>query len=577
MESGVAPVEVAISMKRYGVMETRTLEQLIADGESLTVEFKRRLEGDALVATVACMANGEGGSVLVGVEDDGGLVGTTGPDGGAPDAARMAAYIQNNTEPAQSVAISVAELEGKQIVRIDVPRADPGPVGTRSGRFTRRTLDARGEPGCVPMTAHEIVSMGMLTRGQDFAASRAMGAELEDLDPLEFDRFRRMCRETNDPYGELSDTDILKALGLVPQSGGISLGAVLLFGREESLRRWVPGAEVLVHDVRAGSAVQERIVAGLLKTAERVHEFLDARTDSVELYVGMHRISLPLISISTRREAVANALVHRDYSMLGPIRIQLSDDEFVVTSAGGFPRGVTIENILEESRARSPILAEAFRRAGLVERRGKGVNEMFESQLRAGRDAPSYRRTTSESVTVAVPLGSSDIDLVRFLVGFENDKQTTLTMGELRVIHSIRAAGSATPRELAEELALDPAVVRSTAGRLVERGVLEARGQGRSRQYHLTARFYDLAQDRSAYVRVKGADPLQQERMILDYVQAYGRITRSQAAEVCQVAPPQARTTLKRLVDQGRLKLVGERRAAHYVLPSPGTSAGSDG
>ncbi len=558
-------------------METCTVEHLIAGGESLTVEFKRRLEGDALTAAVACMANGQGGSILVGVDDDRTLVGATGPDGGLPDPARMAAFIQNTTEPAHAVSISIAVLEGKHIVRIDVPMADPGPVGTRSGRFTRRTLDARGEPGCVPMTAHEIVSMGMQTRGLDFAASRAMDADLEDLDPLEFDRFRRMCREAGDPYGDLSDVDIIKALGLVPQSGGVSLGAILLFGREASLRRWVPGAEVLVHDIRAGSAVQERIVAGLLKTAERVHEFLDARTDSVELYVGMHRISLPLLSASTRREAVANALVHRDYSVLGPVRIQLSDDEFLVTSAGGFPRGVTIENILDESRARSPILAEAFRRAGLVERRGKGVNEMFESQLRAGRDTPSYRRTTSESVTVAVPLGSSDIDLVRFLVGFENDKQTTLTMGELRVIHSIRAVGSATPRELAEELALDPAAVRSTAGRLVEKGVLEARGQGKSRQFHLTARFYDLAQDRGAYVRVKGADPLQQERMILDYVQAFGRITRSQASEVCQVTPLQARATLKRLVDQGRLQLVGERRAAHYVLPTAGASWRSDG
>lgn len=562
-------------MKVYGVMDARTIEQLIADGESLTVEFKRRLEGDALTAAVACMANGQGGSILVGVDDDRSLVGAAGPGGGPPDAARMAAFIQNTTEPAHGVSISIMVLEGKQIVRIDVPKADPGPVGTRSGRFTRRTLNARGEPGCVPMTAHEIVSLGMLTRGQDFAASRAMDADIEDLDPLEFDRFRRMCRETGDPYGELSDVDIIKALGLLPQSGGISLGAVLLFGREESLRRWVPGAEVLVHDIRAGSAVQERIVAGLLKTAERVHEFLDARTDSAELYVGMHRIDLPLIASSTRREAVANALLHRDYSVLGPVRIQLSDDEFLVTSAGGFPQGVTIENILDESRARSPILAEAFRRAGLVERRGKGVNEMFESQLRAGRDVPSYRRSTSESVTVAVPLGSSDIDLVRFLVAFENDRQTALTMGELRVIHSIRAVGSASPRELAEELALDPAAVRTTAGRLVEKGVLEARGQGRSRQFHLTARFYDLAQDRGAYVRVKGADPLQQERMILDYVQAFGRITRSQAAELCQVTPLQARTTLKRLVDQGRLQLEGERRAAHYVLPTSDASPGS--
>jgi hypothetical protein len=71
----------------------------------------------------------------------------------------------------------------------------------------------------------------------------------------------------------------------------------------------------------------------------------------------------------------------------------------------------------------------------------------------------------------------------------------------------------------------------------------------------------------AAYVRVKGADPIQQERMIGDYVDAYGSITRSQAAGLCQVSPTQARATLKRMVDREDLQLVGERRGAKYVRP----------
>lgn len=63
-------------------------------------------------------------------------------------------------------------------------------------------------------------------------------------------------------------------------------------------------------------------------------------------------------------------------------------------------------------------------------------------------------------------------------------------------------------------------------------------------------------------------DPLQQERMVLDYVGAYGSISRSQAAQLCQTTPVQARATLKRLVDVGRLTLQGERRGARYILTS---------
>ncbi|GAA1981083.1 hypothetical protein GCM10009718_17590 [Isoptericola halotolerans] len=88
----------------------------------------------------------------------------------------------------------------------------------------------------------------------------------------------------------------------------------------------------------------------------------------------------------------------------------------------------------------------------------------------------------------------------------------------------------------------------------------------------MTARFYDRAEDRNADVRVRGVDPLQQERTILDHVGAFGSITRGRAAELCQTSPPQARTILKRLVDGGRLKAVGERRAARYESAGPGPS-----
>jgi ATP-dependent DNA helicase RecG len=248
--------------------------------------------------------------------------------------------------------------------------------------------------------------------------------------------------------------------------------------------------------------------------------------------------------------------------------VQITGSEFVVSNPGGFPPGVTTANILDQSRPRSPILAAAFNRAGLVERRGKGVNDMFERQLRAGRDTPDYSRSTAASVIVAVPLGNADLDLVRFLLTWEDEHQHPLSLDDLRVVHEVKSSGSATSVEVAESLHLIPATAKTILARLVESGILEARGVGRSRKFHLTARFYDLAQDRSAYVRVKGADPLQQERMILDYVHAYGSINRSQSAQLCQTTPVQARATLKRLVDDGRLTLRGEKRGAHYVQKS---------
>ena len=550
-------------------MDTRGL---IGSGESLGVEFKSHTNDLNLTKAVACLANGEGGVLLIGIDDDGDVVGAQPRHGATTDPHRVAAYIQNSTEPALAVAVTVEIIEGREVVRIDVPRADPGPVGTKDGVFIKRVIDTTGRPQCVPMTVHEIVSMGMVTRGQDYAAAIARGATMADLDPAEFDRFRRLCRSSGEDLGELRDADLLKALGLVPVTDPISLGAVQLFGREDAVRRWIPNAECLFQDLRSGApSTNEQLTGPLLRVAETLRRLIDERSTATELIVGLLHVEVPLIPHATRREAVANALVHRDYAAQGPTVVQIADSEFTVANPGGLPPGVTIANILDQSRPRSPILASAFKRAGLVERRGKGVNDMFEQQLRAGRDTPDYSRSTPDSVIVTVSLGTADLDLVRFLLTFENERQRSLGLDELRVVHAIKASGSATGAELAEMLQMLPATLRSIATRLVELGIAEARGSGRSRRYHLTARFYDMAQDRNAYVRVKGADPFQQERMILDYVAAYGAVTRGQAAELCQTSPVQARAILKRLVDAGQLRLVGERRGAHYL------SAGGSG
>lgn len=271
-------------------MDTRAI---IAAGEHLTAEFKSDINDRDLAKAVACLANGEGGVLLVGVEDDGTVIGARPRHGAVTDPHRVAAYIQASTEPALAVDVTLELIDGRDVIRIEVPRADPGPVGTKLGVFTKRVIDTAGQPACVPMTAHEIVSMGMVMRGQDFAAAVARGARLGDLDQEEFNRFRKLCRAAGDDLGGLSDADVLRALGLVPLSDPISLGAILLFGTQEALQRWVPNAEFLFQDLRSGEeSTNTRIVAPLLRAAEELRRHIDQRNSVTELLAGLHRIEI---------------------------------------------------------------------------------------------------------------------------------------------------------------------------------------------------------------------------------------------------------------------------------------------
>ena len=100
--------------------------------------------------------------------------------------------------------------------------------------------------------------------------------------------------------------------------------------------------------------------------------------------------------------------------------------------------------------------------------------------------------------------------------------------------------------------------------RLVESGLPEERGQRKGRVWHLSAATYRRLGQEAAYVRQRGFEPLQQEQMVLQYVEKHGRITRREAAELCRIGPHQTTRLLKRLVQDGRLLKHGERKGTWY-------------
>src|SRR5680860_158597 len=550
------------------------VRHLVAAGETYTVEFKRgtrrTLNDSAIVTAVVCLANGNGGTLLLGVEDDGTISGLEPRHDNRTEPHLLRALILNHTEPPVATHVEVVEVDGVDVCVISVPDIAT-PVGTTSGMFVRRAIKADGRPECVPYRAHEIISTGLSVQGRDYAETLARGLVLDDLDTAEFDRFRTLCREGG---GDLAlanagNLEVLRALRLLPPDASageqLTLGAVLLFGRPTALSEHVPTAEALFQEIRRGAvAANETIRSPLFKAADRLHSLIDVRNSEEELILGMQRIGVPRIPDKTIRESVANALTHRDYAELGPVTVQLSEDELRVSSPGGFPPGITLANLLDDSKPRSVILADAFKRAGFVDRAGRGVKEMYVALLRAGRGGPDYTSTNEKAVIVTIPTSRADLDMVRFVLRHEEESGEPLTLLQLRILHEVKSMGPETLAELHEALRQSETSVRGQITRLIEMGLVEARGMGRNRRHHLTAAFHRAAES-SAYVRLRDTDPIQQDQMVLSYVESFGSITRAKAAELCRLSPQQARGVLKRLVDAGELELRGERRASHYV------------
>lgn len=239
----------------------------------------------------------------------------------------------------------------------------------------------------------------------------------------------------------------------------------------------------------------------------------------------------------------------------------------LITSPGPFPAGVNVDNLLvHEPLPRNPHLADAFKRIGLVEQTGRGVDRIYFGQLRYGRPAPDYSRTDSEGVRVVLPGGQPSLEFAALV--YEEDKAgRTLTLDELMILNALFFERQIDPARARALIQKGIAHARALLERLAERGLVEARGSRRTRAYMLSAALYRRLHQEAEYVRARGFDSVQQEQMVLNYVQAHGSITRSEASRLCQIEPRQANRLLARMVRKyPEFNMVGTKRGAHYVL-----------
>lgn len=192
---------------------------------------------------------------------------------------------------------------------------------------------------------------------------------------------------------------------------------------------------------------------------------------------------------------------------------------------------------------------------------------MFAEQLRFGRPAPDYGRSSDDHVVAVLPGGPANLSMTRWVLDQEARQGVPLSLSELQVLTELVRERRATTAELAHLLQRTDAEARTLLTGMVERGWIEARSEGKGRTWHLSAAVYLVLEAPASYVRVRGFDPLQQEQMVMQYVDAYGHITRSQVADLCSLGSDQASRLLRRLTKEGKLERRGERRGSVYVRP----------
>lgn len=555
------------------------LRELIAGGETLTVEFKsdrRQISDKEIYEEIVSLANSAGGTLLIGVEDSGEVTGAAPRHGSNTDPLRLQAAIFGNTVPSINTRVSVQKLDGPEVLAIEVDRY-PEPCATASGKSLRRIIGGDGKPQSVPFYPRDQRSMRIDLGLLDFSAQPVESAAFEDLDPLEFERLRQAVARLRGDVNlkALSDSELAKALRLVETTDhGLTpnVAGLLLLGRPDVIRKHLPthGAFFQVLDPM-GTVVADDTpfdsAAPLLRMFGEMELRFAARNQEREVSVGLIRLPIPDYAPESFREAVNNALLHRDYSRMGAVYIQRHPDHLLITNPGGFPEGITLQNILvHEPKPRNPRLAEAFKRIGLVEQTGRGVDRIFLGQLRFGRPVPDYARSDASGVRVVLRGGDASLEFAAYV--FEEDRAgRPFSLDELLVLNQLfheRRIDSDSAARLLQKGAADGHAVLE---RLQERGLLEAKGEKRGRVYHLSAAMYRQLGQPAGYVRAHGISAIRQEAMVLEYVTAHGRIELAQVMDLCMLNRGQAQRLLKRMLESKRLSMRGKGpRWAYYVI-----------
>jgi ATP-dependent DNA helicase RecG len=506
--------------------------------ESIELDFKpwTNPKEDMRVAVeyAVCFANAGGGTIVFGVADR--TIGRANAIHGAKgfDLDVWRRSIFDATRP--NLTVSVDELDvpdgtGKLLV-VRVPKGTSPPYGTAQGLYKQRV-----GKNCMPLDPHSFAKAKFVTGVVDWSGQPAEEVKFDDLDPVEIARARNILLKYR-PQSDLnkaSDNELLIGLGAI-RDGLVTRTGFLLFGRESRLSGVCPQHQLhYVHQIsETRVARNDSMKCGLLQIVERIEQaFSGPANPEYEVKVGLFRLRIPAFPIEMVREAVLNALTHRDYLDPGEVLLRHATNMFVITNPGGFLGGITTRNILRhEPVARNRSLAEAFEKLGLVERAGMGRRRIFLPMLEYGKRIPEYE-TDGTRVTLRVYDGAFD-ERMAILVAKWRGEGHEIDLDSLLVLTHLREHAFIDTISASELLQLSRDNTRGVLDRMAQPrvGILERRGKTKAATYHLSKNVAKDLLGKAAYTKTKGLDPIRFQEMVRQFVSDHGAITPQECREL---------------------------------------------
>lgn len=534
------------------------LHTLLDRPEGRGVEFKSATGGfhfEELIKYCVAIANEGGGTIVLGVSDrrPRQVVGTQ----AFAEPGRTEAGLFEQLH--QRIAVEEHHHDGKRVLLVRVPSRLPGTAWQYKGSFWMRTGDA-----LVPMSDEQLRRIHEET-GPDFSAEICPGARIEDLDPAAIDVLRRLWQRRA-PEQDIASREVgrLLADAELLVDGRLTYAALVLLGTREALGRHLGQAEIVFeyrsNDAPGPAADRHEFRRGFLPVLDEVWRLVNLRNDKQPFQQGLFVWDVPTFDERAVREAVLNAVSHRDYRHAGSVFVRQYPRRIEIVSPGGFPTGITPENVLWQQSPRNRRIADVLGRCGLVERAGQGYDLIFRECIRQSKPLPDFTHTDAHFVWVTLHGEIQDPEFLRFLEEIGRERTASFGLEDFLVIDRVHREQK-VPADLAARVQV-----------LLEQGVIERVGRGRGTRYLLSRRFYRFLGRAGAYTRQRGLDRETNRTLLARHIEASAE-TGATLGELQEVLPglsrDQVRTLVRELRREGRVEVRGATKAARWFPAGP--------
>lgn len=526
------------------------------DGGSRLKPSERRR---CILGYVTALCNEKGGSLVIGMEDKypHKVVGTRQNENSTGE---LEANIYRDTgirPKIYELYEDEAEKKGRVLV-IDVP---PRPAGTVF-KFEDVPLMRVGEE-LKPMSDEVYLSI-IQENEPDFSQQICRDATLDDLDPDALSVLKeKYARKQNNPiFLTLSNRQILSDLQLITDEG-ITNASVILLGKEDFIKRVYPQASVMLEYRHSESQItfDNRISYSqpFFIMIDRLWHDIDLRNGKFQIKEGPYIFDVPYFNEEVIRESINNAITHRDYTRHSETVIKQYPQKLIVTNAGGFPHGVTIDNILTvPSTPRNRLLADVLSKTGIVERSGQGIDKIFYRTLSEGKEAPDYSGSDAFNVELILSAIIQDKAFALFIESVQQNlaEDNKLSVFEIVVLDKIRRNEKTT--------ALDKAVIKQ----LMDRNLIEKRGKTNGIHYILCRSYYEFTGNTAEYSKKSDWNTSQVTSIIIPFLTKYNKAKMGDFVKLLDghLTRRQVRVYIQHMVDQNILTASGKGYGTYYEI-----------